>query len=121
VHGDRWRPPGIGPDAEDRAIGDDLDVAIQIGPKDRDPRAHRERREGLWRGVPVLVADPRGDDRHRRPDGVDEPRGGRRVRPVVPDLQHVDRVEQAARGEQGLDRRFGVAGQQRGKAAELEL
>jgi hypothetical protein len=36
------------------------------------------------------------------------------------DFQHIDRLEQAARHQRGLDRRLGVAGQQGREAAELE-
>jgi hypothetical protein len=111
VHGDRRRPSVIGPHPEEGAIGEDFDVALQVGPEDRDPRARRERREGLRRRVSVLVTHPRGDDRDRWMDGVDESRRGRRVRPMVADLQHVDRLEHAAGCQDRLDRRFGIAGQ----------
>jgi hypothetical protein len=76
VHGDRWRPPGIGPNAKGGAIGDDLDITLKVGPEDRDPPVRGERSEGLRRRVPVLVAHARRDDRHRRLDGVDETRSG---------------------------------------------
>jgi hypothetical protein len=77
MHGDRRGPAVVGPDLERDAIGDDFHVALQVGPEDRDPRPRGERREGLWRGMPVLVARPRRDDRDRRMDGVDELRCGR--------------------------------------------
>jgi len=70
--------------------------------------------------VPVLVALSGGDKRvsgaQRREEG-----GTRRgVRPVVTDLQDVDRGQHAATEEQGLDGRLGITGEQHPEGAVLE-
>lgn len=67
--------------------------------------------------VTVLVVDAGRNDGHRRLDDGQEGLGRPRVGPVMADLQHVDRAQQAAIGKQGLDGCFRVPGQQGAESA----
>lgn len=67
--------------------------------------------------VTVLVVDAGRNDGHRRLDDGQEGLGRPRVGPVMADLQHVDRAQQAAIGKQGLDGCFRVPGQQCAESA----
>jgi hypothetical protein len=91
-------------------VGDDLDVAIEIGAQDRGAREDGQR---LGCRVPVLVAGARRDDGDGRACRIQEPRRGGRGGAVVPDLEDVDRRNKAAADEERLDRRLSVTGQQR--------
>jgi hypothetical protein len=101
----------------DTTVADDLDVPVEIGAVDADAGMGGERGQRLRGGMAVLVALARRDDRQGRTRGVEQPRGGRRVRAVVADLQQVDRPKSAAGDERRLDRRFGITGEKRGEPA----
>ena len=70
--------------------------------------------------VAVVVADADRDQRRAR-TGCTQQRGtAARVRPVVTDLQHVDRPQQPALGEHRLDGSLGIAAEQRAEAAAAQ-
>ena len=72
-------PAGIGPHAEGAAVGDDLDVAVEIGAEDGELGTRRERGQRLRCRMAVLVALARGDDRDAGLDGGEQRRRGRRA------------------------------------------
>ncbi len=72
MHRARRVPAGIGPDLVGEAIGADLDVAVQIGPKDCGSRVRRQRGKGLWRWMAILVALPGRDDGNAWLNRLDE-------------------------------------------------
>ena len=118
MHRNGALPARIGPDLEGRPVGHDLDVAIEVGPEDGHVREGGER---LRRGMPVLVVDSGGDDRDTRTEGVEKLGDRRRMRPVVPDLEQVDRPERPTRDQRRLDRCLGVAAEERAEGAVADL
>jgi hypothetical protein len=117
VHRELCAPAGIGPDPVEAPIGDELDIAVEIGAEYGDAGSGRECRQGLGRGVPVLVALPGGDDCHGRMRHVQQPGRGRGRRSVVPDLQHIHSGQHSTLNQRRLHRCLGVAGQQRREPA----
>jgi len=77
MHRTRRSPTAVGSDPVGEAIGADLDVAVQIGPKDRNSRIRRQRGKGFRCWMAILVALPGRDDGNARLNRLDE-RGRRR-------------------------------------------
>jgi hypothetical protein len=120
VHSARRARAGIGQHLVGQAIGHDLDVAVEVGPEDRELRPSAQRRQRLRRRVAVFVALARRDDGGGGPDGVEQAGRGRGARSVVADLQHVHRRQDTTGHERCLDWRLRIPGQQRGEAAVAE-
>ncbi len=69
-------PAAIGPNPVGVTIGHELDVAVQVRAIHANAGSGGERSQRLGRGVTVLVALARRDDRNARPGRVKQ--GGRR-------------------------------------------
>ena len=120
MHQPRGSPPRVGPHAERPLIRLDLNVALVIGSKHRESRPCGERGQRFWGGMAVLVVDADRDDRHRWPERVEGRRSRGRARPVMPDLEDIDRRERVPSEERRLDRRLGIAGEERREATVFE-
>ena len=118
MHRARRAPAGIRADPVRPPIGDQLDVAVEIGAEHGNARSGGECRQGLGRGMPVLVALAGGDDCHgrivasRNPGVLDE------VEPWCPTFSTSTAGSSRAINQRRLDRRLGVAGQQGRESAE---
>ena len=66
MHRARRAPAGIRADPVGPPVGDELDVAVEIGAEHGDAGSGGECRQGLGRRMPVLVALADGDDGHGR-------------------------------------------------------
>lgn len=72
----------------------------------------------VW--MPVIVADPRRDERDAGPGRVEQCRAAAGVRAMVADLQHIHPAQQSALDQHRLDRRLRIAGQQRAEGAAAQ-
>jgi hypothetical protein len=120
VHRPRVTPARIGADAIGDAIGLDLDVAVEVGPIRGEAATRAKRRERLRGGMAVIVVDSDRDDGDRRSERVEQLSRRRGARPVMPDLEDVDRRKRVSGKQRRLDRCLGVTREKRREAAVLQ-
>jgi hypothetical protein len=113
------RTPGsvAGPHPVRSAVGDELDVAVEVGAEDSDPALGGQGGQRFRGRMAVLVVDAGRDHRDAGPRRSHEGGRRRRVGAVVADLEQIDGWDRPAGQQRGFDGRFGVAGEDRGEAA----